>query len=108
MTSHVEQAVKARIAAARRRTEDMRRQRAELAAARKRGLAARHAQKLRNLRGADGHAAMGQSPTVARSHEDLADGTETATTAASRGDMTTTDSVRTTDGTVSVEQTEAP
>lgn len=48
MTSHVEQAVKARIAAARRRTEDMRRQRAELAAARKAGLAARHAQKLRN------------------------------------------------------------
>jgi hypothetical protein len=49
MTSHVEEQVKARIAAARRRTEDMRRQRAELAAARKRGLAQRHAQKLRNL-----------------------------------------------------------
>ena len=56
MTSHVEQAVAARIAAARRRTEDMRRQRAELAAARKRGLATRHAQKLANLREADDQA----------------------------------------------------
>lgn len=46
--SFVEEQVKARIAAARRRTEDMRRQRAELAAARKRGLAHRHAAKLRN------------------------------------------------------------
>lgn len=56
MTSHVEQQVQARIAAARRRTEDMRRQRAELAAARQRGLAQRHAAKLRHLRGADDHA----------------------------------------------------
>jgi hypothetical protein len=63
MTSHVEQQVQARIAAARQRTEDMRRQRAELAAARRRGLAARHEQKLRSLRGAEDHAGMGQSTT---------------------------------------------
>lgn len=63
MTSHVEQAVAARIAAARRRTEDMRRQRAELAAARKRGLAQRHAAKLRNLRGAEDHAGVTETPT---------------------------------------------
>lgn len=48
-TSHVEQQITARIQAARRRTEDMRRQRAELAAARKAGLARRHAAKLRHL-----------------------------------------------------------
>lgn len=58
MTSHVEQAVAARIAAAKRRTENMRRQRTELAAARKRGLAARHAQKLANLHRAEDHADM--------------------------------------------------
>ncbi|MCX4592374.1 hypothetical protein OG819_22355 [Streptomyces sp. NBC_01549] len=81
--SHVEQQVQARIAAARRRTEDMRRQRAELAAARKRGLAQRHAQKLRNLRGADSNAGV----------------TETDTTDLSRGDMTTTATVHTTDAT---------
>lgn len=52
--SHVDAAVAARIAAARRRTEDMRRQRAELAAARKRGLAARHTQKLQRLASAVG------------------------------------------------------
>lgn len=80
---YVEQAVAARIAAARRRTEDMRRQRAELAAARKRGLAQRHAQKLRNLRGPDGNAGM----------------TETDTTDPNRGDTTTVGSVRTTDAT---------
>jgi hypothetical protein len=60
VVSHVEQAVAARIAAARRRTEDMRRQRAELAAARKRGLAKRHAAKLASLRGAEDHAAASQ------------------------------------------------
>lgn len=60
--SHVDQAVAARIAAARQRTEDMRRQRAELAAARRRGLAARHAQKLRNLRAQESNADVGQSP----------------------------------------------
>ena len=52
-TSHVEQAVTARIAAAKRRTEDMRRQRAELAAARKAGLARRHARKLAALADAE-------------------------------------------------------
>ncbi|MEH0637305.1 hypothetical protein QBA35_28940 [Streptomyces bottropensis] len=52
-TSHVEQAVAARIAAAKRRTEDMRRQRAELAAARRAGLARRHARKLKNLTDAE-------------------------------------------------------
>lgn len=49
MTSHVEAQITARIQAARRRTEDMRRQRTELAAARKAGLARRHAAKLRAL-----------------------------------------------------------
>lgn len=48
--SHVDAAVQARIQAARRRTEDMRRQRAELAEARKAGLARRHAAKLRHLK----------------------------------------------------------
>lgn len=48
-TSHVELAVQARIQAARRRTEDMRRQRAELAEARRAGLARRHARKLAAL-----------------------------------------------------------
>ena len=79
--SHVEQAVAARIAAARRREQDMRRQRAELAAARKRGLAARHARKLANLRGADDHAGIGQSPTDE----------------ANRGDTPTADSVKPTE-----------
>ncbi|MFI1937712.1 hypothetical protein ACH44C_11000 [Streptomyces purpureus] len=51
-TSAVEQAVQARIQVARWRAENARRRRAELAEARRRGLAARHAQKLRNL--ADG------------------------------------------------------
>lgn len=73
MTSHVEEAVRARIQAAKRRTENMLRQRAELAAARRRGLAARHAQKLRNqasrqqeptdLHGADGNAGTAQTDT---------------------------------------------
>lgn len=53
MTSHVEAQITARIQAARRRTEDMRRQRAELAAARKAGLARRHAAKLRHLKDAE-------------------------------------------------------
>ncbi|WNZ11481.1 hypothetical protein [Streptomyces sp. 11x1] len=52
-TSAVEQAVTARIQAAKRRTEDMRRQRAELAEARKHGLARRHAAKLRALAAAE-------------------------------------------------------
>ncbi|MFD8739400.1 hypothetical protein ACFV06_31440 [Streptomyces sp. NPDC059618] len=49
MTSHVEQQVAARIAAARARVEAEKQRRAELAAARHRGIAARHATKLRNL-----------------------------------------------------------
>lgn len=74
MTSHVEEAVRARIRAAKLRTENMLRQRAELAAARRVGLAKRHAQKLRNqasrqqeptdLHGADDHAGMAQTATT--------------------------------------------
>jgi hypothetical protein len=47
--SHVEQQVAARIAAAKRRAEEQRRKRAELAKARAAGLARRHAQKLARL-----------------------------------------------------------
>ncbi|MEU5112016.1 hypothetical protein AB0G64_10985 [Streptomyces longwoodensis] len=47
MTKHVEQQVEARIAAARARAEAEKRRRQELNEARQRGLAARHAQKLR-------------------------------------------------------------
>ena len=46
MASYVDEAVAARIAAARRKTEERRRQRAELAEAREYGLRARHAAKL--------------------------------------------------------------
>lgn len=48
-TSAVEAAVQARIAAAKVRVQAAREQRAGLAAARKRGLAHRHARKLKNL-----------------------------------------------------------
>lgn len=48
-TSHVEQQVQARIAAARIRVQAARERREELSAARRRGLAARHANKLRRL-----------------------------------------------------------
>lgn len=47
MTSHVEQQVQARIAAARQKAETDKRRRRELAEARQHGLAARHAEKLR-------------------------------------------------------------
>ena len=47
-TSHVEQQIQARIAAAKVRVQAAKRRRDELAAARRRGLARRHAQKLRN------------------------------------------------------------
>lgn len=47
--SHVEQQVQARIAAARVKVQAAKQQRAELSAARRRGLAARHANKLRRL-----------------------------------------------------------
>ncbi|MFE1266042.1 hypothetical protein [Streptomyces sp. NPDC058758] len=48
-TSAVEQAVQARIAAARWRAENERKRRAEFAAARRHGIPRRHAQKLRHL-----------------------------------------------------------
>ncbi|GKQ37187.1 hypothetical protein [Streptomyces sp. A012304] len=47
MASHVEQQVQARIAAARARVQAAKQRRDELSAARRRGLAARHANKLR-------------------------------------------------------------
>lgn len=47
--SYVEQQIAARIAAARQRIAQEQQQRAELALARRVGLARRHAQKLRNL-----------------------------------------------------------
>ena len=50
MTSHVEQAVAARIAAARRKREQRRQQRAEVDEARTHGLEARHATKMRRWR----------------------------------------------------------
>ncbi|KPC79537.1 hypothetical protein [Streptomyces sp. NRRL S-4] len=59
---NVEDIVQARIGAARVRVQAAKRRREELSAARKRGLAARHAAKLRHLRGAEDHAAMGQPP----------------------------------------------
>lgn len=49
MTSHVEQQVAARIAAAKAKAEADRRRRAELAAARQAGLVRRHAAKLARL-----------------------------------------------------------
>lgn len=48
-TSAVEQAVQARIAAARIKVQAAKERRDDLAAARKRGLAHRHARKLKNL-----------------------------------------------------------
>jgi regulator of protease activity HflC (stomatin/prohibitin superfamily) len=48
-TSAVEQAVQARIAAARIKVQAAQQQRDELSAARRRGIAARHANKLRHL-----------------------------------------------------------
>ncbi|MFH9938547.1 hypothetical protein ACH4OT_04390 [Streptomyces murinus] len=49
MTSHVEQQIAERIAAARAKAEQDKRRREELAAARKRGLGFRHAAKLRRM-----------------------------------------------------------
>lgn len=48
-TSHVEQQIAARIAAAKVRVQAAKERRDDLAAARRRGLAHRHARKLRNL-----------------------------------------------------------
>ena len=56
---NVDDVVAEKIAAARARAEAAKRRRAALAAARQRGLAARHAQKLRN------QASRGDTPTVA-------------------------------------------
>jgi hypothetical protein len=65
-----------KIAAARARAEANKRRRTALAASRQRGLALRHAQRLRNqanrgdtptdddLRGAEAHAGVGQQPTT--------------------------------------------
>lgn len=52
-TSHVEQQVQARIAAARVKVQAAKERRDDLAAARRRGLARRHARKLRNLADAE-------------------------------------------------------
>ncbi|SMF64564.1 hypothetical protein [Streptomyces sp. Amel2xC10] len=60
-SSHVEQAVQARIAAARIRVQAAKERRDDLAAARRRGLAHRHARKLRNLADAERQAAEGQA-----------------------------------------------
>ncbi|MGW6258624.1 hypothetical protein [Streptomyces sp. NPDC055085] len=51
--SHVEQQVQARIAAARVKIQAAKERRDDLAAARRRGLAHRHAAKLRNLAAAE-------------------------------------------------------
>jgi biotin carboxylase len=59
---NVDDVVAEKIAAARARAEAAKRRRAALAAARQRGLAARHAQKLRNLN-------RGETPTVALEKE---------------------------------------
>ncbi|MEU0253281.1 hypothetical protein ABZ299_12395 [Streptomyces sp. NPDC006184] len=59
MTSHVEDQIQARIAAARRKAEADHHRRQELAEARQHGLAARHAQKLRRLAEQQTHAEAG-------------------------------------------------
>lgn len=61
---NVNDIVAERIAAARARIEATKRRRAALAAARQRGLAHRHAAKLRNLQSPDSNAGMGQQPTT--------------------------------------------
>ncbi|MBO0917511.1 hypothetical protein [Streptomyces laculatispora] len=52
------------VAAARVRIQAAKRRREEMSAARRRGLAARHANKLRNLRESEARAAVGQQPTT--------------------------------------------
>ncbi|PJM98107.1 hypothetical protein CG740_37110 [Streptomyces sp. CB01201] len=61
---NVDDIVAAKVEAARARIEATKRRRAALAAARQRGLAHRHAAKLRNLHSRDGDADMGQPPTT--------------------------------------------
>ncbi|MFD5874043.1 hypothetical protein [Streptomyces sp. NPDC060322] len=80
---NVDDVVAARIEAARVRIQAAKRRREELSAARARGLVSRHAAKLRRLRGAEDHAAVGQQPTtVGQSPKDPDPAvTETVTTA---------------------------
>ena len=66
---NVDDLVATRVAAARVHIQAAKRRRAELSAARRRGLAARHAQKLRNLRSQDSSADVGQPPTPATQKE---------------------------------------
>lgn len=72
-TSAVEQAVQARIAAARIRVQAAKETRASLAEARKAGLAHRHARKLLNLRGAETRAGVGSKPTTVAQSPTVAD-----------------------------------
>lgn len=60
MTSHVELEIQRRVQAARVKVAAAKERRAELSAARRRGLAARHARKLANLRDAEQRAAEQQ------------------------------------------------
>ncbi|GAA4999618.1 hypothetical protein [Streptomyces siamensis] len=61
---NVDDVVAEKIAAARARAEAAKRRRAALNAARQRGLAHRHAQKLRHLRARESNAAVGEPPTA--------------------------------------------
>ncbi|MET9050111.1 hypothetical protein ABZW50_03030 [Streptomyces bacillaris] len=61
---NVDDVVAAKVEAARVRIQAAKRRREELAAARRRGLAARHAQKLRNLRSRESNAAMTETVTT--------------------------------------------
>lgn len=61
---NVDDIVAERIEAARARIEAARRRRTALAAARQRGLAHRHAQKLARLRAQGSNAGVGQQPTT--------------------------------------------
>lgn len=61
---NVNDVIAARIEQARRKVQSDRKRRAQLAAARQRGIAQRHAAKLRNLRAREGNAAVGQQPTT--------------------------------------------
>lgn len=91
---NVDDIVAEKVAAARARAEANKRRRAALAANRQRGLAIRHAQRLRNqanrgdtptdddLRGAEDHAGMGQSPTTVGQSPTVADPTVTETVTA--------------------------
>lgn len=82
MTSHVDEQIQARIAAAKKKRQQQRQQRAELDANRQAGLNARKTAKLRYLRGAEDHAGVTETVTVAADTLSAADG--------SRGDTPTT------------------